>query len=194
MTTSRGTLVSLGLAVLLVFVLYGKALVPWAKLFFKFIVFGGVVWVLFSVVIPSIVFEAFTIRSIHSGSSGRLPLWWEAWSMSLVDFPWGLGPQSWITHELISDQNQLPIRFGHPHSMYLMWAAEYGWIMVAVLSIFAVHVLRRLVIKAKQLGGQPPASQASLIAFSVSVIAGLAHAGLSAVFIVPASMLVGLCI
>lgn len=185
---------SLGLAVLLVFVLYGKAFVPWARICCRFMVFGGVTWILLSVVIPSIVFETITIRSIHSGSSGRLPLWFEAWSMSLVDFPWGQGPQSWITHELISDEIKLPIRFGHPHNMYLMWAAEYGWLLVAALLVMLGHVLKRVVVKARQLGSHPSGLQASLVAFTVSVFAGLAHAGVSAVLIVPASMLVGLCI
>lgn len=194
MTTSRGTMVSLGLAFALAFIVFGRALLPWARIYCTFIVFGGAAWALLSFVIPSIVFETATIRSIHSGSSGRLSLWWEAWSMSLADFPWGLGPQSWITHELISNQDQLPIRFGHPHSIYLMWAAEYGWMLVVALLILLVHVTRRLVVKASQLGGHPSDIQTSLVAFSVSVIAGASHAGLSAVFIVPASMLVGLCI
>lgn len=194
MTTARGTMMSLVLAAVLVYLVFGKAVVPWLRISCRFLVFGLVAWVLLSLVIPSIVFEEVTVRSLHSRSSGRLPLWWEAWNMSLERFPLGQGPQSWLTHEWITGGGQPFLRLGHPHNMYLMWAAEYGWVLIMLLLVLALHASGKLLKVAKKLKLAPNDAKASLVAITVSVVAGLVHAGVSAVFIVPASMLVGLCI
>lgn len=194
LTAARGTMLSLALATIVTLLVFGREIVPWAKIFCRFIVFGAVAWVVLSLLVPSIVFEEVVIRSIRSDSSGRFPLWWEAWLMSLQSFPWGQGPQSWLTHELISGQDQLKKRLGHPHNMYLMWAAEYGWMLVAAIFVLVIHSLKDVTLRAKELRSDSVVPPPLLIAFSVSSMAGVLHAGLSAVFIVPASMLVGLCI
>lgn len=194
MTTARGTMLGLALAVVVAILFFGKMLIPWARIFGRFILFGGIAWVLLSVLIPSFVFEEVTVRSLHSDSSGRLPLWREAWLMSFQNFPWGLGPQSWLTHESISGQDQLKIKLGHPHNMYLMWAAEYGWLVIAAIFVLVMRFIKNLLVRAGQLRFDPAESPTGLVALTVSAVAGMIHAGVSAVFIVPASMLVGLCV
>lgn len=194
MTAARGTMFSLVLAILVAIPIFGRSLFPWAKVFFRFVAFGVFAWLILSVMIPGFVFDSVAVRGIHAGSSGRFPLWWEAWLMSLESFPFGMGPQSWITHELISTQSQFGARLGHPHNMYLMWAAEYGWIMIAALMLLVCRVLKNLLVATKQIGSGKSAFEHCLVAFSISSFAGLFHAGLSAVFIVPASMAVGVCV
>ncbi|AXS82551.1 hypothetical protein D0851_05610 [Marinobacter sp. Arc7-DN-1] len=78
--------------------------------------------------------------------------------------------------------------------MYLMWAAEYGWISIVGLALLCCFALRHwwrqvAVVRA----GQAP-SGLLLVAFTASVLSALVHAGVSAVFIAPGSMLVGVAI
>lgn len=194
MTTARGTMLSLALAGTVVCIWYGRAVVPWLLVSLKFIVFGVLAWFLLSLVIPSIVFEELTVRTLHAGGSGRMPLWLEAWHMSLQQFPFGMGAQSWLTHQAITENFSANSRLGHPHNMYLMWAAEYGWSLVIALVMLIAMTLRNLGTKVRQVKGGAHECPAVLIAFTVAAIAGSLHAGLSAVFIVPASMLVGLLV
>ena len=193
MTTARGTLMSLALASVVALLVFGKQLLPWLKVFFKFLLFGIAAWALLSVAIPSLIFDEVTVRTLHAGNAGRFLLWKEAWLMSLLNFPWGLGPQSWLTHELNTELGALPGRFGHPHNMYLLWAAEYGWMLVGAFLALIFLVLKKLVFQAKS--ARASSTDASpLVAFTIASMAGFAHAGVSAVFIVPGSMLVGFCI
>ena len=194
MTTARGSMLSLALACAVICVLYGRAVLPWLMISLRFIVFGGLAWLLLSLVIPSIVFEELTVRGLRAGSSGRMQLWFEAWYMSLQHFPVGMGPQSWITHEIITGDLPANSRLGHPHNMYLMWAAEYGWLLVTTIVVLLATTLRNLGIKARQVRAGAHEYPEVLIAFTASAVAGLVHASFSAVFIVPASMLVGVLV
>lgn len=191
MTTARGSMLSIALAGFVACLLFGRAVFPWLTISFRFIVFGGLAWLLFSFAIPSIGAEEVTVRVIKAGSSGRIPLWLEAWYMSLQHFPFGMGAQSWITHQAISEGFPSSTRLGHPHNMYLMWAAEYGWLLLVTVGILIAMTLSNLVTKAVQVRACAYKQPEVLIAFTASAVAGFAHAGLSAVFIVPASMLVG---
>lgn len=191
MTTARGSMLSIVLAGFVACLLYGRAIFPWLTISFRFIVFGGLAWLLFSLVIPSIGAEEVTVRALHAGGSGRIPFWVEAWYMSLHNFPFGMGAQSWITHQAISEGFPSNTRLGHPHNMYLMWAAEYGWLLLVAVGVLIVMTLRNLVTKAGQIRACTDKQPEVLSAFTASAVAGLVHAGLSAVFIVPASMLVG---
>ncbi len=193
MTMARGTMISFFVACLIVGLVFRKQILAWLRIFLSHLLLGLIAWAVLSVVIPGLLFEEVAVRSLHAGSAGRLPLWQEAWIMSLANFPWGQGPQSWLTHELILSTDSVPKRFGHPHNMYLMWAAEYGWLLVFCLLFLVCVVFKKLFNRLEAVRGS--VGQAStLAAFSVASIAGFAHAGVSAVFIVPASMLVGLCV
>lgn len=132
------------------------------------------------------------MRSLSSDSSGRMPLFLEAWRMSLEHFPFGMGPQSWLTHEVLTEGYQQSHKFGHPHNMYLMWAAEYGWLLIGVLMLFIGQAVRlfwrkRAAVCANDGGWLV----LSLAAFTASISAALVHAGVSAVFMAPGSMLIG---
>lgn len=194
MSTSRGSMAGIVMGMVLVSAVFGRASKPLVVMTVKWAVLGLLVWVVLSVIIPSIVFDDLHIRSIKSTSSGRMPLWQEAWAMSFQNFPFGMGPQSWLTHEIIADAYRASPKFGHPHNMYLMWAAEYGWVSVLGVVIAGVVASKRLWQRRTEILSGSNSNGLALIAFTASVTAALVHSGVSAVFIAPASMLVGLVV
>ena len=194
LSSSRGSMLGLAFGFLLVWVFFGSTAIAWMKLFVRFVIYGLVVWLLLSVLIPSLVFDDLHIRNISGSSSGRMPLWREAWAMSIQSFPFGMGPQSWLTHEILTDAYRSSPKFGHPHNMYLMWAAEYGWISIVGLFLAGSYGLKRLSRRASTLREIHDPEGLWLIAFTASVTAALLHAGVSAVFIAPGSMLVGVLV
>ena len=113
--------------------------------------------------------------------------------MSLQNFPFGMGPQSWLTHEPITEAYATGKKFGHPHNMYLMWAAEYGWLLIAAMGLVVIQAIRNFWRRRAELLDSDDSNQLLLLAgFTASVSAALFHAGVSAVFMAPGSMLVGL--
>jgi O-antigen ligase len=194
MSSSRGSMVGLLVGFCLVWICFGKIALPWMKLFIRFAIYGLAVWLLLSVLIPSMVFDELHIRGIKAHSSGRMPLWQEAWAMSLKNFPFGMGSQSWLTHDILTEAYQSSPKFGHPHNMYLMWAAEYGWISIVGLLVLGSVAFRRLWRRAAVIRAGDNYSILFLVAFTASVTAAMAHAGVSAVFIAPGSMLIGLVV
>ncbi|MAI33176.1 MAG: hypothetical protein CMM07_16080 [Rhodopirellula sp.] len=194
LSSSRGSVIGLFIGFVLAWACFGRAGLPWVKLFAKYAIYGVVAWFILSVAIPSLVFDEIQVRGLKAHSSGRLPLWQEAWAMSMQHFPFGMGPQSWLTHEILTDAYRASRTFGHPHNMYLMWAAEYGWISIAGLAILCCYALCHLWRQiALVRAGQTP-NGILLVGFMASVLAALVHAGVSAVFIAPGSMLVGLLV
>lgn len=191
---SRGTMFGLTFGTLLVLLLFGQSAKPWALVFFKHLALGVLAWLLLSVLVPSLLSGDIQARGINATSSGRMPLWGEAWAMSVQHFPFGAGPQAWLTHDVLTEPFRNSTRFGHPHNMYLMWAAEYGWLMVFALFVMGAAGFTRLWKKRTALMASADPSLTILAAFAASVAAALVHAGVSAVFIAPASMLVGLCV
>ena len=193
-SSSRGSMIGLFIGFLLVWVCFGKAALPWVKLFVRFAIYGLVTWLMLSVLIPSLVFDEVQIRGINATTSGRIPLWQEAWVMSLQNFPFGMGGQSWLTHEILTETYRSSPKFGHPHNMYLMWAAEFGWIAIFGLAVLGSVALRRLWQRASGIRAGDNRHALVLVAFTASVTAALVHAGVSAVFIAPGSMLIGLLV
>jgi hypothetical protein len=166
---------------------------PWLKVFLQYLLAGIVIWLLLSVVIPSFMESGIQVRTIKADSSGRIPLFIEAWKMSLQNFPFGMGPQSWLTHKPITEAYATGKKFGHPHNMYLMWAAEYGWLLIAAMALVVIQAIRNFWRRRTELFESGDSTQLLLLAgFTASVSAALFHAGVSAVFMAPGSMLVGL--
>jgi O-antigen ligase len=194
LSSSRGSMVGLFAAFVLVWFCFGKAARPWAKLFVRFAIYGLIVWALLSVVIPSLVFDDIEVRGLKGDSSGRMPLWLEAWTMSLQNFPFGMGPQSWLTHDILTVAYRTSPKFGHPHNMYLMWAAEYGWISIAGLVVLCGAALAKLWPRMSAARAGKRIDAPYLVACTASVTAAMVHAGVSAVFMAPGSMLIGLCV
>jgi len=193
LSSARGSALGLVFGVILVGFLFGRRIAPWLKLLFLHVGLGAVFWLLLSVAIPTLLADEMQLRSLSTDSSGRWPLWVEAWKMSLQNFPFGMGPQSWLTHAPITEAYANGKKFGHPHNMYLMWAAEYGWLFILMVAIVVALAIRRFWKRRTELMARNDSRQLLLLAgFTASVSAALFHAGVSAVFMAPGSMLVGL--
>lgn len=192
LSSSRGTMLGLAFGVLVAGVFIGRPTLPWLRVFLRYLFYGVLAWLLLSVLIPSLLFDETSIRTLKLDSSGRMPLFIEAWRMSLENFPFGLGPQAWLTHEILTEEYQQSSKFGHPHNMYLMWAAEYGWLIIGAILVLVCQAIwlfwqRRAEVRA----GDQREQALLLAAFTASVSAALLHAGVSAVFMAPGSMLIG---
>ena len=197
LTTSRGSALGIIFGVAVATLLFGRKAWPWLRQLLLYVVTGAVIWLILSVVIPSFIANEVELRTIKAHSSGRMPLFIEAWQMSLKNIPFGMGPQSWLTHESLTEAYAGTKEFGHPHNMYLMWAAEYGWLLIFVLGLVVLQAIRyfwmsrRLVLAEARSGGGDE-ELLLLTGFTAAVSAALFHAGVSAVFMAPGSMVVGL--
>lgn len=194
MSSSRGAVVGLLTGFVLVVLFFGRCALPWVKLYARFVFCGVIIWLLLSVVIPSLFLESIHIRGVKGDSSGRVPLWVEAWNMSLQNFPFGMGPQSWLTHDILTGAYRESSKLGHPHNMYLMWAAEYGWISIAGLIMLCGVALKNLWLRMAAARAEGNGNGLCGVALTASVTAAMVHGSVSAVFIAPGSMLVGLCV
>lgn len=195
LSASRGSVLGVAVGVVVASVIIGRQCWPWLKQFLVYLVLGGFFWLVLSLLVPILVFGELELRTISQGSSGRAPLFIEAWQMSLQRFPFGMGPQSWLTHELLAPSYAESNKFGHPHNMYLMWAAEYGWLLVLILFWVAFQVASFLYARCQVIKVTESSTEAIVLAaLLASVVGALIHAGVSAVFIAPGSMLVGLLI
>lgn len=192
LSSSRGTMLGLAFGVLVAVIFVGRPALPWLKVFLRYLAYGLVVWLFLSVLIPSLLMDEVSIRTLKTDSSGRIPLFIEAWKMSLEYFPFGMGPQSWLTHDLLTENYRQSPKFGHPHNMYLMWAAEYGWLLIGALLTVAGQAIRLFWQRRSEVrAAENTVLALPLVAFTASVSAALLHAGVSAVFMAPGSMLIG---
>ena len=88
LTTGRGSALGIAFGVMLAVLLFGRRAFPWLKVFVTYLAVGILIWLLLSVLIPTMLSDGGVhIRTIHAGDSGRLPLFIEAWHMSLQNFP-----------------------------------------------------------------------------------------------------------
>lgn len=197
-SAGRGSALGVTFGVIMAVALFGRRALPWFKIFVFYIGAGFVLWLLLSVLIPAILSDGdIYIRKIHAGDSGRLPLFIEAWHMSLQNFPFGMGPQAWLTHDVLTEGYSASRKFGHPHNMYLLWAAEYGWILMVAIGMVVGQAIRHFWKVRRALLVVSPAESSDeklliLAAFTSSVSGALFHAGVSAVLMAPGSMLIGL--
>lgn len=192
LSSARGSLLSLAAGVAFVWIVFRRDSEPWLRQFLLFLVVGLILWVCLSILAPLLLGVEVGGRELGTGSSGRLIMWQEALAMSGQNFPFGMGPQSWLLHKPLTDGYQSSKPFGHPHNMYLMWAAEYGWVTVLLLASLLFGLGRRVLYVAR-LGIFTNSSREHLVlcGFVASVAGALTHASMSSVFIVPSSMLVG---
>jgi O-antigen ligase len=192
LSTARGSMLGLVFGLFLVLFFIGRPALPWAKVFLRYLSYGLLAWLIMSVLIPSILIDELSVRRLHAGPAGRMPLFLEAWRMSFENFPFGMGPQAWLTHETLTNEYLQSSKRGHPHNMYLMWAAEYGWLVIGALLGLVGQAIRLFWQRRRELRNEKQgASVLILAAFTASVSAALLHAGVSSVFIAPGSMLIG---
>lgn len=189
-TSARGSFLGLIVGAAMVGLLLRKSALMWLRAMAGQMAGGVALWVALTMVLPWMLFGFAEPRGVDMDSSGRLPLWQEAWEMSLVNFPFGMGPQSWLTHTTITDALAYSKHFGHPHNMYLLWASEYGWISIAAFGFAVLGIGKSVLARTieHRSSGKAETIMAGLLA---STVGAFVHAGVSAVFMAPASMMVG---
>ncbi len=193
LSTSRGTILGITIGVVFAALFFGRQSWPWLRRFLIYLLIGVAIWFVLSVLVPSLFFGETELRSVRVDSAGRAPLFMEAWQMSLQHFPLGMGPQSWLTHDLLTQAYSENSKYGHPHNMYLMWAAEYGWLLILLFLLLALQLTVQLWRRRTALLAEGDTEGILMLAgVAASVISAFIHAGASAVFIAPGSMLVGL--
>lgn len=189
---ARGSMCAIVLSALLVVLLFRSRAYGWIKYAAGFMISGVGAWILLSCVIPHLVFGSEAGRDVYFHSSGRLTLWKEAFAMSMQYFPLGMGAQSWMTHASLTDSFPNEYFLNHPHNMYLLWAAEYGWIFIVALAAFGLRLAVLVNNRCNRTSKTSKAPGHVLVALSSSVLAASIHAGVSAVYIAPASLMIGL--
>lgn len=188
LSSARGSLLALLLSISICWLLFQSMAKSWALILIKGTLLGVTTWLILSVGVHAGLFGlADSIGEIRVSGSGRLPLYIEALAMSWQNFPLGMGPFSWLTHTPLTEIYTRSQLFGHPHNMMLLWAAEYGWLAVAMLAGLAWHALLRV----RRWLAKTTAS-VELIALTASVLAACIHSNFSAVFITPYSLMIGL--
>ncbi len=189
-TAARGATLGLFLAALLMLVIFRRDALPLLKAMTAHIASGICLWIVLTVILPLVLGGGVELRHVDADSSGRTPLWIEAWAMSLVNFPLGMGPQSWLTHDVLTTEYKSAIPLAHPHNMYLFWVAEYGWLSVLALALMVGGGFKRLIRSAGD-RSEECKYYSRVVAVTASLAAAFIHAGVSAVFMAPASMLAG---
>ena len=109
--------------------------------------------------------------------------------MSLENFPLGFGPMSWVFHQPLTAGYERFGAIGSPHNMYLLWAAEYGWLFLAILIGSILLTLSRLRSAFRRIMNSSQTGQKHLlVALCLSGAAGITDANFSGVFISPSSL------
>lgn len=196
MSSARGSALSILLGVVVVSILFGRHAADWLIALGKQVLVGVGAWLLLSVLVPGIFIESPEMRTIGTDTSGRVQLWHEAWTMSFVNFPFGMGAQAWLTHDVITPAYEAGKKMGHPHNMYLMWAAEFGWLAVLGLILIGSGLLHGLIGVRQCLSRYAISDDKKnlVVALTASTVAAVSHAGASSVFLAPGSMLIGLLV
>lgn len=190
-TSSRGALVALVGGAMLGLFVFGKYAKPWFLMITAFSLLGFLFWMLMGFLSAFLADAPITVEGIRTSSSGRTELWAEALAMSMQNFPFGMGAQSWITHASITEEMDQGLRFGSPHNMYLLWAAEYGWLSVLLVAVLVLSGFRALFNIRKEFNEVPCKTRIAIVALFVAASAGLIHSAVSGIFMIPASALLG---
>jgi len=170
---ARGTLLSLLISSLVVFLLFRVESKKWFKNGLITCFSGFLLYILiFYVLIP----EGSGKALARADSSRRLELWVVAWQAFKSSPIWGLGPMHMANVNGIN-----PIT--SPHNIYLMWMAEWGFPAFLFGGFIALKNFYRWIQSALI----DPSVQK--VALTISLIAGLIHSGVSGLLITPLSQL-----
>ena len=181
---ARGSLIAQLLSILTLFAFFGKKAFPIGKLWLIALGWGVGLYVLLILFLPSFIFSATEDYSVlRFGASGRLELWGYALELSARYFPFGTGPLSYVSETPV-------MGLGTPHSLYFRWAAEYGWLFVAVFLGGFLWAGRPLWLNFRKSSAE--ATDSFRLAIFWSVLSAFTHASVSGVFTSPYSLLVGL--
>jgi|GEM_PF-2074850 len=170
---ARGTLLSLLISSVIVFILFKGQSKEWLKKGVFTCLSGFLMYVIvFYVLIP----EGSGRALARADSSRRLELWGAAWQAIKSNPIWGLGPMHMANVNGIN-----PIT--SPHNIYLLWMVEWGVPAFLVGGFIALKNFYRWIQSALL----NPSVQK--VALTISIIAGIVHSGVSGLLITPLSQL-----
>lgn len=196
-TTSRGSLVSIAFALFFLAVVFKSGFFrsDYFRCLARQFTVGMFLWLFLCVLLPILILpEGDAIqRELKLHSSGRIGLFHEALSMSLVNFPLGMGPLAWLTHEPLVTDSALVDAVGSPHNMILLVAAEFGWISVIGMGL-AFGWLFTSLARLASFNRYSSGDKNLVIGVVISVVAAVVHSQFSGIFMTGASLLVGFAV
>lgn len=175
----RGSAAALLAATVIILLVMGRTAFPWARVFLTTAIFGNLLgygWIAFESL-----FFASPLQSnggiLATGSSGRLAIWGEAWTL-FIGSPWfGVGPMHFAHH------TTGPV--ASPHNFILVMLSETGIIFSAILfggiGLLGIKLLAKL--------RQPPSNNMVPVALACSCLAAGVHSLVSGVQLAPYSQL-----
>ena len=170
---ARGTLLSLLISSVIVFILFKGQSKEWLKKGAITCLAGFLLYVVvFYLLIPDGSGKALA----RTDSSRRLELWGAAWQAIKSNPIWGVGPMHMANVNGVN-----PIT--SPHNMYLLWLAEWGIPAFLVGGVIALKGMYKWIQSALV----SPSIQK--VALTISFIAGIIHSGVSGLLITPLSQL-----
>ncbi|WP_420224800.1 O-antigen ligase family protein [Pigmentiphaga litoralis] len=189
-TGGRGTVFGIGVAVVVVLVLYGRQAWPWTRVLLTSAVAGIVAYLLLYVAVPLAlglkpfgVLQGVAERSLVDPASGRLDLWRLSWSM-IQSHPWlGEGPLHFAHRAMALKAN------AHPHDWLLQIAAEWGVPAVVALTAALVCGVMAIWRRGRAVAPDDVAGQALRATLMGGVAATIADAFVSGSMVMPMSQL-----
>jgi O-antigen ligase len=189
-TGGRGTVFGIGVAIVVVLGLYGRAAWPWVRALLTTAAAGLIAYLLLYVALPMAiglkpfgVLQGVAERSLVDPASGRLDLWRLAWSM-IQSHPWlGEGPLHFAHRAMALQAN------AHPHDWLLQIAAEWGVPAVGALTAALVCGAMAMWRRGRAVADGDLAGQALRTTLLGGAVATVADACVSGSIVMPMSQL-----
>src|SRR5690606_34027026 len=100
-----GSALGIAFGVAIAVILVGRRSLPWLRVCLSYFAVGIMLWLVLSFIIPTFIADEIQVRGIKLHDAGRWPMFLEAWAMSFQSFPFGMGPQSWLTHDILNESS-----------------------------------------------------------------------------------------
>ncbi|MBF0270794.1 MAG: O-antigen ligase family protein [Magnetococcales bacterium] len=184
-TGGRGVLMAMVVVCVTLGVMFRKQALPWLHFQGRALLAGLIIYiVLFETLIPANTSE--TLLRLHDPA--RLKLWSAAWQM-MMEHPWlGIGPQHYAWY--------YPYQLAaHPHNLSLQILAEWGipaFVASAVITIWGgLGWFRSAAGQVKEESVTSPVLHHTRIALTGSFVAGITHAQVCGLLVMPISQVTG---
>ena len=181
---SRGTMLSMTVAIFATFLIYKKNSITWLKLQLSTLFYALFLYIILFIFLPSFIHGHYpegtsVIRSAES--PGRIYLWQRAWELAQGNFITGIGPMN-----LTCDpENNIA---SHPHNSLIQIATEWGVLVLAIiLFIFVYGIYHWVKFSLSQTKNTQPSQNTLHIALFASIICGSTHSLLSGIIVMPLS-------
>jgi len=181
---TRGTVLAILTAVVIVLFVFRKNSIQWFLLQVKAATGGAVIYFVIFSLLPKV--PPIIDKFARVSGSVRLKLWGQCLTL-IATKPWlGVGPMHYAYQP-----NNYGIEFAHPHNSILQWAAEWGApsaLILVVLFAWGVLVWIRKCRTSMYFHGDQK-NNMLLTALTVSLISGAVHSLVSGIIVMPLSQM-----